>query len=101
VTTVYASIGNSDDKLTQARWADFHHQFAEHIHGYATRVYGDWLSAPASAYQNACIAFEIDADKTDELKYFLSVLAADFDQDSIAWAVTGETEFVGPWPVTR
>lgn len=95
MTTVYASIGNSDDKLTQARWANFHRKFAELVHGYALRVYGDWLSSPASEYQNACIAFEIDAERGSQLRYFLGVLAGDFDQDSIAWAVA-QTEFLTP-----
>lgn len=93
--TVYASIGNSDDKLTQAQWAEFHEIFAALIRKAADRVYGDWHSLPNSPWQNACLAFEIGAQSAARLKAALADLAAEYRQDCVAWAVAA-TEFVGP-----
>ncbi len=94
--TVYASIGNSDDKLTQAQWAQFHEIFAALIRKGADRVYGDWHSLPNSPWQNACIAFEITAANAERLKAALADLATEFAQDSIAWAEAAGTQFLGP-----
>lgn len=94
--TVYASIGNSDDKLTQAQWAQFHEIFAALIRKSADRVHGDWHSLPNSRWQNACIAFETTAENAERLKAALTDLAAQFAQDSIAWAETTGTQFLGP-----
>jgi hypothetical protein len=94
--TVYASIGNSDDKLTQAQWSEFHDIFAALIRTAATQIFGDWLSASNARWQNACVAFEIDVEAADRLKRALVNLAAEFNQESIAWAETTGTQFLGP-----
>jgi hypothetical protein len=93
--TVYASIGNSDDALAQVQWSEFHALFTALICKAATRILGDWLSAPASRWQNACVCFEIGSGKADRLKRALGDLAAQFDQESIAWAEVAETQFLG------
>lgn len=95
MTTVYCSIGNSDDKLTQAAWSEFHARFAAQIRFYATTVHGAWLSPGDAPWQNACIAFEIDAADAAKLKREFADLALEYDQDSIAWA-EATTEFIGP-----
>jgi len=95
--TAYASIGNSDDRLTQARWSDFHARFLALVREHADTVWGAWLSNPADPWQNACTAFEIQSgQRADALKAELVRLAAEFGQDSIAWAVVADTEFLGP-----
>lgn len=48
----------------------------------------------------ACVCFEIDPHEADWLKENLAGLAADFAQDSIAWAIA-ETEFIPPATTTR
>lgn len=93
--TVYVSIGNSDDKLTQARWSCFHDQVAFACRARACQVYGDWLSLPNTPYQNACLAFAIAPADAEVLKKTLRDLAADYGQDSIAWA-EARTEFLTP-----
>lgn len=95
LVTVYVSIGNSDDKLTQARWSAFHERVTLACRNYARQVFGQWLSAPASEYQNACIAFAIEADEVSWLKKELASVAESYEQDSIAWA-EAVTEFIGP-----
>jgi hypothetical protein len=95
--TVYASIGNSDDRLTQARWSDFHARFLALVREHADTVWGSWLSSPADPWQNACAAFEIQPEhRMGALKADLVALAAEFEQESIAWAVVADTEFLGP-----
>jgi hypothetical protein len=93
--TVYASIGNSDDKLTQARWSEFHDKVTTAVRGLALQVYGDWTSASVDPWQNACIAFEIGWETSERLQRDLGELAAEYDQDSIAWA-EADTRFITP-----
>lgn len=93
--TVYASIGNSDDKLTQQQWAEFHQLFTMLVRRAAEHVHGDWLSATNSPWQNACMCFEIEPDAAQRLKTVLGEAAGEFGQESIAWAVA-DTEFIAP-----
>lgn len=93
--TVYASIGNPDDKLGQARWASFHDKFTAAVRGLALQVYGDWTSASTDPWQNACVAFEIGYETSERLQRDLAELAAEYGQDSIAWA-EADTRFIGP-----
>jgi len=99
LATVYLSIGNSDDKLTQARWSEFHALVTAYVRNRAHKVHGSWASIPTDPWQNACIAFEMDPAEIPFLKSELRDLAAVFDQDSIAWAPAQATEFVGPGEV--
>jgi hypothetical protein len=89
------SIGNSDDKLTQAEWADFWGCTKVAVNSHADRILGEWLSAPASPWQNACTAFEIVPERAAILRANLARLAAQFRQDSVAWA-EARTEFIAP-----
>ena len=96
---VYASIGNSDDKLTQAEWSDFTHEFMVLIESAAERVHGEWYSLPQSRYQNCCVAFELTDEKEPALVFQLGLLCSKYRQDSIAWA-QAEVTFVWPPNVT-
>lgn len=92
--TVYISIGNSDDKLTQVEWASFYRETCLAIRDHAVTVHGQWVSEPASAWQNACWCIEIDDDEAGFLRGELSEAVTKFRQDSIAWATTTKTEFI-------
>ena len=92
--TVYASIGNSDDKLTQVRWSGYTRRFVNEINQYASHVHGIWYAAPDSPFQNACVCFEIDADDAAFVRAQLAGVCRAFEQDSIAWAVAPTTEFI-------
>lgn len=93
--TIYASIGNSDDKLGQAEWSRYAKEFVRTIGRHAVRVHGEWYSESASPYQRACMAFGIGADGEVALRRTLTALRAEFRQDSIAWVVVREpTEFI-------
>lgn len=91
---IYISIGNSDDKLTQAQWSEFIAEVDDAIR-LAPEIHGRWFSAPQSPYQNACWCIDrISPDRVRLLKSKLQELASCFNQDSIAWA-DASTEFIG------
>ena len=92
--TVYASIGNSDDKLTQAEWSGFVRTFRISVKAEANRILGNWHSPPDDAYQNACMGFEIGDAEADRLMNTLRELAGQYRQDSIAWAEVSDTLFL-------
>jgi len=91
--TVYVSIGNSDDKLTQAEWHDFCVFIENAIEHSCIQFYGRWYSLPNARFQNACWAFEVTDDEVGRLKRELGEFALVYRQDSIAWAIA-ETEFI-------
>lgn len=95
MTTVYVSIGNSDDKLTQSRWAKFYEMTDQYVRRYADEVYGAWVSESTSLYQNACWGFTISGNENvDKLKDELARIAALHDQDAIAWAYVSDTVMI-------
>ena len=95
--TVYVSIGNSDDKLTQPQWHDFVASVDSVLRSLAFHRHGMWFSASDSEYQNACWCIEIRPDRAAQAKERLADIAADYLQESIAWA-EAVTEFVTPTP---
>jgi hypothetical protein len=93
VITVYVSIGNSDDKLSQREWSAFAMETHAEVLHCSAQVHGVWASSPTDQYQNACYCFEILENRTPALKRALGKIATQHKQDSIAWAVA-ETEFI-------
>jgi len=91
---LYASIGNSDDKLSQAEWAEYVTEFRRILRNYAEEIHGEWYSAAESAYQNVCMAIVVLPEDIDKLRDKLTSLREDFEQNAIAWAVAPETEFI-------
>lgn len=91
--TVYVSIGNSDDKLTQKQWSEFVLEVRCAVFGAATEVHGDWYSLPDAQFQNACWCIVMDPDRHAALRASLTEIRRGYDQDGIAWSVA-ETEFV-------
>lgn len=95
--TVYISIGNSDDKLSQNEWSQFYEETDELVEFAAHQVHGRWASAPTARWQNACWCVELHDDDADNLKRDLPGLAYRYGQDSIAWA-EATTSFIGGTP---
>jgi hypothetical protein len=110
--TFFVAIGNSDDKLTQAEWAEFCDDVVSLIdwqtEDNAGRIHGIWYSAPASPFQNMCICFELfdwwHEDEPDvnkplthvaaSLKKRLAEIGRTYRQESIAWSPSASTEFL-------
>lgn len=103
---IYVSIGNSDDKLSQEKWAAYWRRVDTLIRSYARRVHGAWVSESTSPYQNACWCLELNPEQRyvhgdgrgdTSLRLLQDVLrdtALDFGQDSIAWAEVRSTTFL-------
>lgn len=93
---VYISIGNSDDKLTQAEWAQFYAMVNGAIQQHATAIHGRWASMPDDPWQNACWCIEPVTERDAErLKGKLRLEAKAWRQDSIAWS-EATTTFLTP-----
>ena len=92
--TIYVSIGNSDDKLSQADWAQYCRSVTAVIYGLASHIHGEWYSLPNEPFQNAAICFVIREDWTPAVKESLKERRKRYKQDSIAWAVVQDTEFI-------
>ena len=90
---IYVSIGNSDDKLTQAEWAAFVADTETAIGQGVEHWHGKWFTAPDSAWQGACWAFEIREFASHTARARLREVAKHFQQDAIAWA-EAQTEFI-------
>jgi hypothetical protein len=99
--TVFVVIGNSDDKLSQARWAEFVKEVDAAVPQNGPRIqrHGVWFSRPDDQWQNACWCFGVDVTVSAtwwvSMKTHLAELAVKFGQDSIAWADTSMMEFIG------
>jgi hypothetical protein len=93
--TVYISIGNSDDKLTQKEWCLFVTAVICRIEPLAGKVHGSWFSVPFATWQNACWCLEFtDPASEKEAREVLREIRDEFRQDSIAWAEVPITEFL-------
>lgn len=100
--TVWVSIGNSDNKLTQRQWSSFCKSVETLIeHNSNVLIVAVAHSLPNSAFQNAHWAFDMPAvvppSTKDavyaEIKVRLTELARLWDQNHIAWT-EGDTEFI-------
>lgn len=93
---VYISIGNSDDKLTQKEWSDYWHEVNNLMAGAGVNFHGRWMSSPNVEYQNACwcIEFDFGPKRREWLQSQLGWIAEKYRQDSIAWAIVKDTEFI-------
>lgn len=110
--TVYVSIGNSDDKLTQAEWSLFYEATDKALRSAASTVHGQWASDPTSPWQNACWCLTIvpnqqvitwageQKKQIDWVRERLAQLAHTYCQGSIAWA-EAVTEFIPAKPAGR
>jgi hypothetical protein len=92
VITVYISIGNSDDKLPQARWADFLTDMDGAIREHAIEVHGEWHSLPDAPWQNACWCVVIAEPRP--LASAVTRIRANYGQESAAWAEAPVTHFI-------
>lgn len=94
--TVYVTIGNSDDKLTQSEWSDFITRIQHAFHNLAYHQHGEWFSNPDSKYQNAIWCIEVREVMIHRIKDQLSMIAKKFRQESIAWVEAKDVEFIRP-----
>jgi hypothetical protein len=85
--TVYVTIGNSDDKLTQQQWAFFCAEVNQRVRTLALEVYGAWYSLPNADFRNACWGMLLDEESFIKLQQDLALSCRAWEQESIAFAV--------------
>jgi hypothetical protein len=97
LVAVHISIGNTDNKLTQAEWSEFVGKVRHVVHNakasFDGQIHGEWFSMPDAPWQNACWLVHLPNRSLDQVKPVLASLAATYRQDSIAWTA-GDTEFI-------
>jgi len=107
----YIAIGNSDDNLSQQRWAGFISHVDHLWSTYGVHVHGRWFASPDVPWQSACWCIEFEPTtivspysptpghtpqtRLGRLQVRLSELAREYHQDSIAW-MSGVPEFIRP-----
>lgn len=92
--TAYVSVGNSDDKLSQADWSLFVQQVRIALSGRARETHGEWYSLPDQPYQNACFCVVFADPDVPLMQKELAELRAAWGQDSVAWAEAPLTRFI-------
>lgn len=96
MTTVVVQIGNSDNKLSQAEWAEFIAVTREAVKQNAAQIHFEGFSNPTAEWQNACWVFERNTRISRRMWEQFSHVAGLYKQDSIAVTVGGTTRFVTP-----
>ena len=92
--TVYITIGNSDNRLTQQRWSAFIADLLTVVQEYSTQIYGPWYSSPTTPLQNACVGVVVSVHHVDRMRARLTELRHEYSQDSIAWAPVDQVRFL-------
>lgn len=92
--TAYVSVGNSDDKLSQADWSAFVQQVRIALSGYVRETHGEWYSLPDEPYQNACFCVVLADADVPAAQAQLTKLRKSWGQDSVAWAEVPVTRFI-------
>lgn len=91
--SVVVSIGNSDDKLTQAEWSEYVKEVRRAMASRCRQMYGEWYSSGDSPFQNACFCGEFYLDTLKGLREVLTAIRIEHKQESVAFLV-GEAKFI-------
>lgn len=97
--TVALLIGNSDDKLSQARWFDFVSDVNVSVRTRASHMHFHGAPPTTDMWQNACWVFEILSERVDACKRQIAEIAKTYGQDGVAW-LEGHTEILPVVTVT-
>jgi hypothetical protein len=87
-------IGNSDDKLSQKKWAEFCEDVRDICEFRKNEMHFCGTSEGSMPWKNMCIVLTIEYGNYGRLKFDLNELRNRYNQDSIA-IIEGETEFIG------
>ena len=86
-------IGNSDDKLSQAKWSMYVTRVQNLVRNHATQIHFHGFPNADLPWQNAAWVIKIHERNIETLIEQLTLIRKDYDQDSVA-IVRGETEFI-------
>lgn len=93
-TTVYITIRNNDDRLTQTEWCHFAAYVDQALRRFCPRIHGAWTSESIAPWQNACWHVDVSRSNMDLLKKRLSVIAKKFRQEGIEWTPAPRTNLI-------
>jgi hypothetical protein len=91
--TIVVQIGNSDNKLPQAQWAEFVRRVNGMIREHAKAVHFFGGTENWAAWQRVCWVFDCEGARMAELRSRLTATRKEFRQDAAA-LTEGETEFI-------
>ena len=91
--TIVVSIGNSDNKLTQQKWADFIVDVDYEFGLWVNQYYFNGGSNGCAPYQNWTLSGEIDERLVEPLLSALTEIKLNYNQESIA-IVIGDTQLI-------
>lgn len=80
LVTVYVSINNTDDRLSQGRWAMFHMDMGRNIQAYGGQILGEWFSHVVAMWQTACWKIDVPPMSVPQLKAVLAGIARAYDE---------------------
>ena len=90
--TMTIQFGNSDDKLTQAQWADYVRAVRNAVSLHGDQIYFLGYPPGCEPWQNCCIVCLVSLER-DKLIEHLTTIRKHFRQDSIA-ITEGVTNFL-------
>lgn len=93
VKTIVVQIGNSDNKLPQAEWAEFVRRVDVTIRENAQAVHFFGGTENWAAWQRVCWVFDCEGTRLAGLKELVTATRREFRQDAAAFT-EGETEFI-------
>jgi hypothetical protein len=92
--SVAVLIGNSDDRLGQAQWAQYVSDVGVLFRVACFKVHFEGFPAADGPWQNACWVGEIEHDKLPELRDELRKARTRHNQDAAALIVAGAAEMI-------
>lgn len=92
--TVFVVIRNTDDHLTQGRWAMLHLDVAKMLQDAGATFHGEWHSAGAAMWQNACWCVDVPGPAVEQLKAMLAGVARAYDE-MVVWSPATQHEVLG------
>lgn len=96
--TGYVGISNSDDRLSQAKWAAFNYRVEGIVRYSAVTVEGAWVTPSVSPFQEALWCVRIIRDDIEPMLVELRKAAFDYQQQSISWTLVNHINLITPWP---
>lgn len=95
--TVFVTLENYGDKLSQNLWCHLVLAIREMIHKHAFIMHGHWFTEPSDARQSACWGFQIFTDQGDveKLRALLTREVGAWGLQRMGWVQT-QGEWIEP-----
>jgi hypothetical protein len=91
--TITIQIGNSDDKLTQAKWSEFVAEVNDLVEHYSLRVHFFGGAANWMPWQNVAWIVVTEESELNAFVRDVKEVRLRYNQESVAWTL-GKTDFI-------